>query len=118
MLDWSLRNRGTVVWASVILFAVSAALTLSVRREFMPKLDEAHCGCARRCPTRFRSKNRRDRAAGARDLKSFPEVTDVASEHGRDDAGTDPRVSSNASSRGLKPYKTWTDRTVRSGVHC
>ena len=31
-----------------------------------------------------------DRPAGARDPASFPEVTVVASEHGRDDAGTDP----------------------------
>ena len=31
-------------------------------------------------------------------LRTFPEVTDVASEHGRPDDGTDPRASSTPSS--------------------
>src|SRR5262249_8965033 len=41
-------------------------------------------------------------------LASFPEVTDVASEHGRDDAGTDPTGFFNAEFFvGLKPYREW-----------
>ena len=41
-------------------------------------------------------------------LKSFPEVTDVASEHGRDDGGTDPTGFFNAEFYvGLKPYSQW-----------
>src|SRR6185437_3292353 len=41
-------------------------------------------------------------------LSSFPEVTVVASEHGRDDAGTDPTGFFNAEFYvGLKPYSEW-----------
>ena len=41
-------------------------------------------------------------------LKSFPEVTDVASEHGRPDDATDPTGFFNAEFYvGLKPYKEW-----------
>jgi cobalt-zinc-cadmium resistance protein CzcA len=41
-------------------------------------------------------------------LQSFPEVTVVASEHGRDDAGTDPTGFFNAEFYvGLKPYNQW-----------
>jgi cobalt-zinc-cadmium resistance protein CzcA len=44
-------------------------------------------------------------------LQSFPEVTDVASEHGRDDEGTDPTGFYNAEFYvGLKPYGTWTGK--------
>jgi cobalt-zinc-cadmium resistance protein CzcA len=44
-------------------------------------------------------------------LASFPEVTDVASEHGRDDGGTDPTGFYNAEFYvGLKPYDTWTGK--------
>ena len=49
-----------------------------------------------------------DRAADPRDPASFPEVTVVASEHGRDDAGTDPTGFFNAEFYvGLKPYGEW-----------
>src|SRR5438874_4053555 len=41
-------------------------------------------------------------------LRSFPEVTVVTSEHGRDDAGTDPTGFFNAEFYvGLKPYREW-----------
>jgi cobalt-zinc-cadmium resistance protein CzcA len=41
-------------------------------------------------------------------LQSFPEVTVVASEHGRDDAGTDPTGFFNAEFYvGLRPYREW-----------
>ena len=42
-------------------------------------------------------------------LRSFPQVTVVASEHGRPDDGTDPTGFFNAEFYvGLKPYRTWT----------
>ncbi len=44
-------------------------------------------------------------------LRSFPEVTVVASEHGRPDDGTDPTGFFNAEFYvGLKPYSEWTGR--------
>ncbi|HEV8411289.1 MAG TPA: CusA/CzcA family heavy metal efflux RND transporter, partial [Gemmatimonadaceae bacterium] len=109
MLDWSLRNRGMVVWASVILFAVSAVLTVSVGAEFMPKLDEGALWVRATMPYTISLEESSKIVPQVRAiLKSFPEVTDVASEHGRDDGGTDPTGFFNAEFYvGLKPYNTW-----------
>ncbi len=90
MLGWSLAHRGAVVWASVILFAVSAALTLSVGAEFMPKLDEGALWVRATMPYTISLEESSKIVPQVRKiLASFPEVTDVASEHGRDDGGTD-----------------------------
>ncbi len=112
MLNWSLAHRGAVVWASVILFAVSAALTLSVGAEFMPKLDEGALWVRATMPYTISLEESSKIVPQVRKiLASFPEVTDVASEHGRDDGGTDPTGFYNAEFYvGLKPYNTWTGK--------
>jgi cobalt-zinc-cadmium resistance protein CzcA len=109
-LEWSLRHRGAVVWGSLILFAVSAALTLSVGAEFMPKLDEGALWVRATMPYTISLEESAKIVPQVRKiLRSFPEVTDVASEHGRDDGGTDPTGFFNAEFYvGLKPYDTWT----------
>jgi cobalt-zinc-cadmium resistance protein CzcA len=109
MLGWSLAHRAAVVWASVILFAVSAALTLSVGAEFMPKLDEGALWVRATMPYTISLEESSKIVPQVRKiLASFPEVTDVASEHGRDDGGTDPTGFYNAEFYvGLKPYGTW-----------
>jgi cobalt-zinc-cadmium resistance protein CzcA len=98
-----------VVWASVILFAVSAVLTVSVGAEFMPKLDEGALWVRATMPYTISLEESSKIVPQVRAiLKSFPEVTDVASEHGRDDGGTDPTGFFNAEFYvGLKPYNTW-----------
>ena len=70
---------------------------------------KARCGCAPRCPTPSRSTNRRrSRPRCGRSLRSFPEVTTVASELGRPDDGTDPTGFFNVEFYvGLKPYSQW-----------
>ena len=70
---------------------------------------KARSGCARRCRTRSRSRSRRSIVPQIRAiLRSFPEVTVVASEHGRADDGTDPTGFFNAEFYvGLKPYGEW-----------
>ncbi len=67
---------------------------------------KARSGFAPPCPTRSRSRNRRrSRRRSAQILRSFPEVTSVASEHGRPDDGTDPTGFFNVEFYvGLKPY--------------
>ena len=48
-------------------------------------------------------------------LRSFPEVTVVASEHGRPDDGTDPTGFFNAEFYvGLKPYGEWNGSLSRA----
>ena len=112
ILGWSLAHRAAVVWSSVILFAVSVALTLSVGAEFMPKLDEGALWVRATMPyTISLEESSKIVPQVRRILKSFPEVTDVASEHGRDDGGTDPTGFFNAEFYvGLKPYNTWTGK--------
>jgi cobalt-zinc-cadmium resistance protein CzcA len=109
LLGWSLAHRGAVVWGSVLLFAVSAVLTISVGAEFMPKLDEGALWVRATMPYTISLEESSKIVPQVRAiLKSFPEVTDVASEHGRDDGGTDPTGFFNAEFYvGLKPYGTW-----------
>ncbi len=109
LLGWSLAHRGAVVWGSGILFAISAALTLSVGAEFMPKLDEGALWVRATMPYTISLDESAKIVPQVRKiLQSFPEVTDVASEHGRDDGGTDPTGFYNAEFYvGLKPYNEW-----------
>jgi cobalt-zinc-cadmium resistance protein CzcA len=110
MLTWSLAHRAAVIGASAILFAVSIVLMLSVGGEFMPKLDEGALWVRATMPyTISLDESSKIVPQVRRILRSFPEVTDVASEHGRDDAGTDPTGFFNAEFYvGLKPYSSWT----------
>ncbi len=110
LLDWSLAHRTTVVSASVLLFAVSLVLAFRVGGEFMPKLDEGAMWVRATMPYTISFEESSKIVPEVRKiLASFPEVTTVASEHGRDDAGTDPTGFFNAEFYvGLKPYDEWT----------
>ena len=105
MLDWSLAHKGAVIWGSVGLFLVSVGLTFTVGAEFMPKLDEGALWVRATMPYTISFEESSAIVPQIRTiLKSFPEVTDVASEHGRDDGGTDPTGFFNAEFYvGLKP---------------
>ncbi len=109
MLGWSLDHRWTVVWASVILFVASVALLMGAGAEFMPKLDEGALWVRATMPYTISLEESAKIVPQVRKiLAQFPEVTDVASEHGRDDGGTDPTGFYNAEFYvGLKPYNTW-----------
>ena len=109
ILDWSLAHRQLVVWGSAALFAVSVVLTMSVGAEFMPKLDEGAVWVRATMPYTISLEESAKIVPQVRKiLASFPEVTDVASEHGRDDGGTDPTGFFNAEFYvGLKPYGSW-----------
>lgn len=110
MLDWSLRHRRTVVGVSTLLFIVSVALLFNAGGEFMPKLDEGAIWVRATMPYTISFEESSKIVPEVRKiLSSFPEVTTVASEHGRDDAGTDPTGFFNAEFYvGLKPYSSWT----------
>ena len=108
-LDWSLRHKAAVIWGSIALFLVSLALTFTVGAEFMPTLDEGALWVRATLPYTISLEESEAIVPQIRAiLKSFPEVTDVASEHGRDDGGTDPTGFFNAEFYiGLKPYSAW-----------
>jgi len=108
-LDWCLEHRGATMIASIALFAVSLVIAFTRGGEFMPKLDEGALWVRATMPytISFEESSRIVPQVRAI-LQSFPEVTVVASEHGRDDAGTDPTGFFNAEFYvGLKPYSEW-----------
>jgi len=108
-LDWCLAHRMATVVGSVALFAVSVGIAWTRGGEFMPKLDEGALWVRATMPYTISFEESAAIVPQVRKiLQSFPEVTDVASEHGRDDAGTDPTGFFNAEFYvGLKPYGEW-----------
>jgi len=108
-LQWCLRHKTITMGASVGLFIVTIGLWLGLGAEFMPKLDEGALWVRATMPytISFDESSRlvpQIRAV----LRSFPEVTFVACEHGRPDDGTDPTGFFNAEFYvGLTPYETW-----------
>ncbi len=108
-LDWCLAHRRTVVTASVVVFGVSLVLMTSIGAEFMPKLDEGALWVRATMPYTISFEESAKIVPQVRKiLQSFPEVTVVASEHGRDDGGTDPTGFFNAEFYvGLLPYREW-----------
>src|SRR5690348_4640397 len=77
--------------------------------EFMPKLDEGALWVRATMPYTISFEESSKIVTQVRAIiRSFPEVTTVASEHGRPDDGTDPTGFFNAEFYvGLKPYDEW-----------
>lgn len=114
-LEWSLAHRAVTIWTSVGLFAVSMAMAWGIGGEFMPTLDEGALWVRATLPYTISLEESSKLVPQIRRiLKSYPEVTDVASEHGRDDGATDPTGFFNAEFYvGLKPYGEWKGRYHR-----
>ncbi len=109
-LDWCLaRPKPTVVW-STALFVFGLLLVPGIGAEFMPHLDEGAICVRATMPYTISFEESSKIAPQIRAiLKSFPMVTDVGSEHGRPDDGTDPTGFFNVEFFvGLKPYAAWT----------
>ena len=108
-LDWSLRNARSVVGAALALFAVALLLVSRTGAEFMPHLDEGALWVRATMPYTISLEESAKIVPTVRNiLRSFPEVTVVASEHGRPDDGVDPTGFFNAEFYvGLKPYDEW-----------
>ncbi|MEO8227437.1 MAG: CusA/CzcA family heavy metal efflux RND transporter [Gemmatimonadota bacterium] len=108
-LDWTLARGRMTITVSVVLFVLALGLTRVIGAEFMPHLDEGALWVRATMPSTISLEESgrlvpRIRAI----LKSFPEVTVVASEHGRPDDGTNPTGFFNAEFYvGLKPYGEW-----------
>jgi heavy metal efflux system protein len=94
---------------STAVFAVSLLFIPHIGAEFMPKLDEGALWVRATMPyTISFEESSRIVPQVTSILRSFPEVTIVASEHGRPDDGTDPTGFFNAEFYvGLKPYSEW-----------
>jgi cobalt-zinc-cadmium resistance protein CzcA len=92
------------------LLALSLLLVPGIGAEFMPKLDEGALWVRATMPYTISYEEASKVAPKVRDiLRSFPEVTTVASELGRPDDGTDSTGFFNCEFYvGLKPYAQWT----------
>ncbi|HWZ28146.1 MAG TPA: CusA/CzcA family heavy metal efflux RND transporter [Gemmatimonadales bacterium] len=109
-LDWCLARPKAVTGWSVGLFLVTLLMIPGIGAEFMPHLDEGAIWVRATMPYTISFEESARIVPQIRAiLKGFPMVTDVASEHGRPDDGTDPTGFFNAEFFvGLKPYGEWT----------
>ncbi|HET7631880.1 MAG TPA: CusA/CzcA family heavy metal efflux RND transporter [Gemmatimonadaceae bacterium] len=108
-LDWSLANRTWVLGVSTALLLGGLAMIPFIGAEFMPHLDEGALWVRATMPYTISFAEASKVPPQVRQiLRSFPEVTDVADEHGRPDDGTDATGFFNAEFYvGLKPYSEW-----------
>lgn len=108
-LDRSLaRPRATIAVCAGLLLA-SLLVFAGVGGEFMPHLDEGALWVRATMPYTISFDQSAKIVPQIRSIiASFPEVTTVASEHGRPDDGTDPTGFFNAEFYvGLRPYSEW-----------
>jgi len=108
-LDWCLAHARATLIGAAVLFVLSLAIAFTRGGEFMPKLDEGALWVRATMPYTISFEESSKIVPQVRAiLQSFPEVTVVASEHGRPDDGTDPTGFFNAEFYvGLKPYREW-----------
>ena len=108
-LDFCLAHPWATTLASVLVLGGSLLFVPSIGAEFMPHLDEGALWIRATLPYTISFEESRKIAPQVREiLRSFPEVTTVASEHGRPDDGTDPTGFFNVEFFvGLKPYSEW-----------
>ena len=108
-LTRALARPWLTIGLSTAVFVASLLFIPHIGAEFMPKLDEGALWVRATMPyTISFEESSRIVPQVTSILRSFPEVTIVASEHGRPDDGTDPTGFFNAEFYvGLKPYGEW-----------
>ena len=109
-LDFCLGHPRATAALSAGVLAASLLLVPRIGAEFMPRLDEGAIWIRATMPYTISFEESAKISPQVRAiLRSFPEVTVVASEHGRPDDGTDPTGFFNDEFYvGLKPYREWT----------
>ena len=108
-LAWSMAHPRFVIGGACASLLLSLLVFAGVGAEFMPKLDEGTLWVRATMPYTISFDESSKLVPQIRSaLRSFPEVTTVASEHGRPDDGTNPTGFFNAEFYvGLKPYAEW-----------
>jgi cobalt-zinc-cadmium resistance protein CzcA len=108
-LDFCLAHRWGTLGAATIVLVGALLLVPAVGAEFMPQLDEGALWVRATMPYTISFDESAKLTPKVRDiLRSFPEVTTVASELGRPDDGTDATGFFNVEFYvGLKPYSDW-----------
>src|SRR3569833_540928 len=111
-LDYSLKHPWRIVAGSGVLLVFALLFVFFFGAEFMPKLDEGALWVRATMPYSISYDEAAKVTPKIREvIRSFPEVTQVASELGRPDDGTDPTGFFNVEFYvGLKPYSEWEGR--------
>ncbi|MFZ0392713.1 MAG: CusA/CzcA family heavy metal efflux RND transporter [Terracidiphilus sp.] len=117
-LDWCLEHPKTTMALSVLIFAAALPLIPFIGGEFMPHLDEGALWIRATMPYTVSFDTSSRFSPQVRDiLMKYPMVTDVGSELGRPDDGTDPTGFYNDEFYvGLKPYNdaVWKTGTIHN----
>jgi len=106
-LTWCLDHRKTTMLVASLIFGATLLLIPFIGGEFMPHLDEGALWVRATMPYTISYEEAAKIAPQIRDiLAKYPQVTEVGSELGRPDDGTDPTGFFNCEFYvGLKPYK-------------
>jgi heavy metal efflux system protein len=106
MLGWCLRHAKTTMLLATLVFGATLLLVPAIGGEFMPHLDEGALWVRATMPYTISFEEASAFAPKVRTiLSAFPQVTEVGSELGRPDDGTDPTGFFNCEFYvGLKPY--------------
>src|SRR6202166_375765 len=117
-LDWCLDHPKTTMAVATLIFAASLLLVPFIGGEFMPHLDEGALWVRATMPYTISFEEAAKFAPQIRNiLMSYPQVTEVGSELGRPDDGTDPTGFFNCEFYvGLRPYKdkVWEQGPIRN----
>ncbi|MGH9727803.1 MAG: efflux RND transporter permease subunit [Candidatus Acidiferrales bacterium] len=117
-LDWCLDHPALTLIAAVVIFSLTLILVPFIGGEFMPHLDEGALWVRATMPYTISFEEASKFSPQVRHiLMSYPMVTQVGSELGRPDDGTDPTGFFNDEFYvGLAPYgdKTWRQTSIRN----
>ena len=117
-LDWCLDRPKTTLLGAALIFGSTLLLVPFIGGEFMPHLDEGALWVRATMPYTISFEEASKFAPQVRRiLMAYPQVTEVGSELGRPDDGTDPTGFFNCEFYvGLRPYKdkTWQRGSVHS----
>jgi cobalt-zinc-cadmium resistance protein CzcA len=115
-LDWCLDHPKSTIFAAFVIFGLTLLLVPFIGGEFMPHLDEGALWIRATMPYTISFEESSKLSPQVRDLlMKYPMVTDVGSELGRPDDGTDPTGFFNDEFYvGLKPYgdATWKQSSI------
>jgi cobalt-zinc-cadmium resistance protein CzcA len=116
-LDWALDHRGLTMGIAIAIFGGVMLLAPMIGGEFMPHLDEGALWVRATMPYTISWQEAAKVAPEVRRiLMAYPQVTEVGSELGRPDDGTDATGFFNCEFYvGLKPYsdKSWNSGPIR-----
>lgn len=104
-----LAKPSTALLSGLAAAGLAVILGLTVGREFLPYLDEGSMWIQVSLPAGISIQKAADLAGEFRRLvRSFPEISYVVTQTGRDDEGVDPWTFSHIECcAGLKPYQEW-----------